>query len=982
MPPKGATRAPARRGRAKAVRGGKAAALAAEVEDTTTPKEEPVGAEDHEDQSAAGPSSSQAAAPLVSTPQLSEDSFSPNSSPATVPTETPAPTPARPAHTPILPRTAPPSTQPSVRGGPSTRGGRGGARGGPKAPSKFKPKAVRSDASKRAELAQKEQERLASLAASAAKAEARANRGRGRPARGRGDVMGRPATSRGSGGGSGIFGALPESIKRAPNGFSTPRSGGGASSGGFGVDLKKEPGSRSGGGGGGGGSGGGGGHYSSGDYPNPRYPGQDDDTPRVDIELINLVSDDEDSPRSSHGRRGMLPVRLDRHEHQPRITMVNTGPAVKAQPDDGDKIEIDEKRSARPAIKQDSTKGDPGDEIQIKSEPDLNVTFRGTTPDPSAEVEPISPNSRRKVKARHLSPGMEVGHDTSINTLPEYKDEKKARRSSKKRDQKSVLQTEEDRAEYARHLLDVEVLAKELGGMQGNLNSNSKGKDAEGDNLMDDAAKPEDHRSGRLYLFQFPPVLPELYNPVEAEKPKDNDADVPMTGTEPSPKGKGKLKDRTDLIGEATTIKVEEEAVPLDKVKKEEVKKGRTPYVNEEGWIGKLIVRKSGRVELSWGGVNLLVGRGVDAGFLTTGIVVDSLEKGPPGGGTPEGRALSMGQIMGNTMSESIHLIIIGAGLAGLSAGVSTKIANPNHRVTILESVKELAEIGAGLQLTPNATRLFKPWGIYEQLAPKATFPKALSVHRYDGTKVLAHEPNFQEQIDERYGSPFWGMHRVDLQRAMAARCKELGITIRLNAKVISVDFEMVEVKLQDGEIIDGDVVLCADGLWSSTRSQFLGKPSPAILTGDLAYRIVINTADLTGPDAPELQKFIRDSTVNFWVGPGTHVDGAVIGSLLGKVNGSGEGKAEQLKECAKLYQALRKERGEGIQRETFKQRRDFHLPDGKEQEERDELMLSLLGEELKADFPSRWTCPRVQRWLYGYDAYKEVEEAFAKEPF
>ena len=232
MPPKGATRAPARRGRAKAVRGGKAAAAAAEAVDSTTPKEEPVGAEDHADQSAAGPSTSQAAASAISTPQLSEDGFSPNSSPATVPTETPAPTPARPAYAPILPPTAPPmkmdpdapstsaassepSTQSSVRGGPSTRGGRAGARGGPKAPSKFKPKAVRSDASKRAELVQKEQERLAGLAASAAKAEARANRGRGRPARGRGDVMGRPAISRGSGGGSGIFGALPESISES-----------------------------------------------------------------------------------------------------------------------------------------------------------------------------------------------------------------------------------------------------------------------------------------------------------------------------------------------------------------------------------------------------------------------------------------------------------------------------------------------------------------------------------------------------------------------------------------------------------------------------------------------------------------------------------------------------------------------------------------------------------------------------------------------
>jgi salicylate hydroxylase len=314
----------------------------------------------------------------------------------------------------------------------------------------------------------------------------------------------------------------------------------------------------------------------------------------------------------------------------------------------------------------------------------------------------------------------------------------------------------------------------------------------------------------------------------------------------------------------------------------------------------------------------------------------------------------------------------------------------------------------------------------------------------------------------------------------MSARCQELGVTVRLSSKVISVDFEAAEVKIEGGEKLKGDVVLCADGLWSATRSQFLGKPSPAILTGDLAYRIVINTAELTGPDAPELKKFIDDEMVNFWVGDGTHVvaytmragsvynivllcpdnlplevtktegdlnemkklfegwdpvlrkflnqvksvakwklmwldtlpewanekgtflmagdcchpmlpylaqganssleDGAVLGYLLGKVM-RGK-KDEQLPKVAKLYQELRKERGEMIQKETFKQREDFHLPDGERQETRDKLMLGMLGGEVKADFPSRWTCPRVQRWLYGYDAYKEVEEGFKASPF
>jgi salicylate hydroxylase len=316
----------------------------------------------------------------------------------------------------------------------------------------------------------------------------------------------------------------------------------------------------------------------------------------------------------------------------------------------------------------------------------------------------------------------------------------------------------------------------------------------------------------------------------------------------------------------------------------------------------------------------------------------------------------------------------------------------------------------------------------------------------------------------------------------MAARCEELGVVLRLNSKVVHVDFVDVEVEIEGGEWVKGDVVLCTDGLWSATRSQFLGRPSKAILTGDLAYRIVINTKDITGPDAAELKQFIQSRQVNFWIGPKTHVvaytmraetvynivllcpdnlpenvsktegdlkemkdlfigwdpilrkfleqvkgvakwklmwidgleewcnkegtfwmagdschpmlpylaqganssleDGAVLGSLLSHVKQST--KEEQLPKAAALYQLLRKERGERIQKETFKQRDDFHMVDGEGQEERDRYMLGIMqGSELgERDFPSRWTCPRVQRWLYGYDSYKEAEEGYKANPF
>ncbi|KAK4122430.1 FAD/NAD(P)-binding domain-containing protein [Parathielavia appendiculata] len=431
---------------------------------------------------------------------------------------------------------------------------------------------------------------------------------------------------------------------------------------------------------------------------------------------------------------------------------------------------------------------------------------------------------------------------------------------------------------------------------------------------------------------------------------------------------------------------------------------------------------------------------------------------------------------------EAIHLIIIGAGLAGLSAALSTKLANPAHRVTVLETVKQLQEVGAGLQITPNGTRLLSAWGLTPQLAPVATVPTALSVHRYDGTKLLAREPALQSTMAARYGHPFWDLHRVDLQQAMLSRCAALGVAIQLNARAVRVDFDDARVHLHDGRVVEGDVVLLADGLWSQIRPQFLGRPSPAILTGDLAYRITVRVDELEGDDAAELRAFVADEpTVDFWVGPRSHCvgypvragqvynlvllcpddlpgdvvklegdkdemrerfrgwdpllgkflrqvkgvvhkwklmwldalpewaneggtffmagdcchpmlpylaqganssleDGAVLGSLLGKVRRS-EMK-RQLPCVSKMYQDLRMERGRRIQLETFRQRDDSHLEDGEAQERRDALMLSMLGKKVKAPFPSRWTCPKIQKFLYGYDAYAEAEKAYKEKPF
>ncbi|GKZ93099.1 hypothetical protein AnigIFM59636_006164 [Aspergillus niger] len=230
-----------------------------------------------------------------------------------------------------------------------------------------------------------------------------------------------------------------------------------------------------------------------------------------------------------------------------------------------------------------------------------------------------------------------------------------------------------------------------------------------------------------------------------------------------------------------------------------------------------------------------------------------------------------LGRSEGSTMSHHdshLDIIVVGAGLSGLATAISCAMSG--HTVTVLEQAKELAEVGAGLQITPNASRLFSHWKLPEKLWTDAAEPTSLTVHRYTG-EVLAHEESFDRNIRSKYSAPFIDLHRVDLQQALYARAKELGVTFHLDERVNTIDFDTTTVTTLKGRTVSGDLIVAADGLWSRCRECYCGRKDDPIPTGDLAYRIVLTADQISDPD---LKAWVENPTVHFWIGPGAHAVG------------------------------------------------------------------------------------------------------------
>jgi salicylate hydroxylase len=217
-------------------------------------------------------------------------------------------------------------------------------------------------------------------------------------------------------------------------------------------------------------------------------------------------------------------------------------------------------------------------------------------------------------------------------------------------------------------------------------------------------------------------------------------------------------------------------------------------------------------------------------------------------------------------VAVSRTIIVAGAGIGGLTASLA--LARQGFRVVVLEKAERLEEAGAGLQLSPNASRVLIELGLQPRLASRAITPEAISIISARSGGEIARLP-LGEAATAHAGAPYWVVHRADLQAALQAEVNDHpDIELRLGCQFedVGTHAKGLTVVQRSGNTRQQELALAlvgADGIWSAVRHHLFPDVQPRF-SGLIAWRGTL--------DATQLPREYTSRRVQLWMGPNAHL--------------------------------------------------------------------------------------------------------------
>lgn len=213
-------------------------------------------------------------------------------------------------------------------------------------------------------------------------------------------------------------------------------------------------------------------------------------------------------------------------------------------------------------------------------------------------------------------------------------------------------------------------------------------------------------------------------------------------------------------------------------------------------------------------------------------------------------------------MTTVEDVIVVGGGIGGLAAAYG--LGKIGKKVTVLEQAPVFSEVGAGLQLAPNALRALDELGLLDEVYKYAVFPRRHVFMDAIAGKELSGI-DFGQSFKNRYGYPYIVMHRTDLHSVLLEACQSLSTIKTLSDhKVTNVENldGCAKVTCSNGNAYVGSIVIGADGLWSSIRNMII--EDQPVVSKYVAYRGTV--------PMDEMKVNINWDEKYTWIGPGLHM--------------------------------------------------------------------------------------------------------------